>query len=963
MARIFKGPILQTKFYTTRNLNNIQENEMDKNTVVRILNEGTVEEKVLCLQSLHKNQDPQLLKELFTQIQEFVNSEDIALRFWAKKIVGIIESFKKKAATEEAQTMNNLQTLLERLQAVEHPLEKIEIVQKILTLRDTSSIAPLIDLLKTTTEPTLIAYLVKNIAINLPDEKLIPDLMPFLKSSDDRVVANAIEGLEAIKSPKTIALLVQLTTSHNNRIRANAAKAIRSFDKNQSTQVLCKMLEMNDSPHFVISACATIGYLREPSFLPHLIEKITQPLIAKNALNAIEAIGGEQAIVYLEAIVEDCEESIKSLVSETITRLKSEQKKEEIGRSTSENNDFEQMEKSGPKNSEIFNPTINEMPWQEFLQKSFGLNDLNVFFVAGLTERNKSGREFKNWAATEDNYRKDFFFSAINLIACLDKQPVISYLSAAVIMERYDCVNSRLAEEVIAEILRLDHQIFLKLNAFEEHKRAIEEKKKEEEKVEANSDTAKQTEFTAKDSCAFGCFLYFFGALFCPQSLLGFWFLLVCILVISNHFKSLKTDKSDKNEIKESKKENSEHKLPETKVSPNKNGNKARVVVKLATQPVNPLDQVKDTEQKLESLINSVSSNEKYFSNLEIDLINGNSQAYIEYLINSGLFAPITLKMGGFFSKSYDFLKVQYDSKECLNFIQHKIICNVLENLPSFSDQILGLVAAKYSFNIWKTLLELGFSESLSVGIMLKWLECDFLSSQVNDRLEIQAYLPETHPRKLRLTLPSKLKENWYSNVELKSAYCPINLDNDEEFIFAVNARTIEFGSIKNLHEGKRNRFQNETTNLNGSFGMGTLGVGTSVGGLGIGASGTLGGFQADGVKNINEESRTSSENKSRIEYRKFDQGKAIVTNKQIVYVGTVLKKFYRFESIFSIALVDLDPDQFSGQEIPKIEQFIASYGFAFHSQEQERTDYCFVVEKPGDFITALCQARKKPCL
>lgn len=54
-------------------------------------------------------------------------------------------------------------------------------------------------------------------------------LIPFLKHDDDRIVANAIEGLTAAEDPQIIVHLADCLAHESNRVKANALKALKSF--------------------------------------------------------------------------------------------------------------------------------------------------------------------------------------------------------------------------------------------------------------------------------------------------------------------------------------------------------------------------------------------------------------------------------------------------------------------------------------------------------------------------------------------------------------------------------------------------------------------------------------------------------------------------------------------------------------------------------------------------------------
>ena len=66
---------------------------------------------------------------------------------------------------------------------------------------------------------------------NLMGDTIIPILLPYLESNDDRIVANTVEAMAVSKNKKTMSILEPFLNHGNNRVRANAVMALYQFKK------------------------------------------------------------------------------------------------------------------------------------------------------------------------------------------------------------------------------------------------------------------------------------------------------------------------------------------------------------------------------------------------------------------------------------------------------------------------------------------------------------------------------------------------------------------------------------------------------------------------------------------------------------------------------------------------------------------------------------------------------------
>ncbi len=98
------------------------------------------------------------------------------------------------------------------------------------------------------TEPKHISWLVKNLPRAYPDPEQIPLLRTFLTYSDDRIVANTIEGLEFLEAPETISIFAQMLSHPSHRVRSVATAAIAQINPEEARKYLFSMLNQSDNP-------------------------------------------------------------------------------------------------------------------------------------------------------------------------------------------------------------------------------------------------------------------------------------------------------------------------------------------------------------------------------------------------------------------------------------------------------------------------------------------------------------------------------------------------------------------------------------------------------------------------------------------------------------------------------------------------------------------------------------------
>ncbi len=241
-------------------------------------------------------------KELVSCIKDLSQSPDTGVRFWSKKLVNNIGKYETEQANTQIASLPKdlpVDILIQKLQAIASTFLSLDIIKKLCESRKPEALSCLITYLSNCKDNIQISYLTKNIGIYFPLEENLSLLMPYLKHSDDRIVANTIEGIEAINSPKGVVILSQLLEHKSNRVRTNAAIALGKFDSEKAFAVISKMLSPEADAHFKISACHAIKTLRSPKFLELLELALHDDLVFTASLEAIAAIGGQAAIDLL----------------------------------------------------------------------------------------------------------------------------------------------------------------------------------------------------------------------------------------------------------------------------------------------------------------------------------------------------------------------------------------------------------------------------------------------------------------------------------------------------------------------------------------------------------------------------------------------------------------------------------------------------------------------------------------
>lgn len=324
--------------------------QLTQDEILRFLDSGNRDQKILCLQSLLKNQAALSSREVVDLVKKLTVDVDVGITFWSKKILaklpepssGNLESKTSVASPTENQPGDlSLDELFQKLTASETQADfqrALDVLRLVFNKQDPACIPALIAYLKTCRDVKQISFIVKNLGIAFPREELLPVIGTYLKHPDERTVANAIEGIEAINSPKSVVLFSQMLDHPSHRVKANATKAIAKVDPERSAEIFLKMLQMRDRPNFIIAACHAVKALKAVQFIPDLLGLLPQEVVQDDALDAILGIGGEGAWTSLETFAgSTTDEAFRQIILAAVGKARPKKAEEAL---------FQEIEKS-----------------------------------------------------------------------------------------------------------------------------------------------------------------------------------------------------------------------------------------------------------------------------------------------------------------------------------------------------------------------------------------------------------------------------------------------------------------------------------------------------------------------------------------------------------------------------------------------------------------------------------------
>lgn len=310
---------------------------MDIKKIAFELKTGNAETITGLLKQLFESQTDCSSKTLFEVLYDLKFHRDLGVVFWAKKVMAKVEvnyQIRGPDPINQASEGDPDQPIEEHLPEPtrEELLARMNSDPETITVDDLKKVCETVDdalrdillaLLTANPDPTVLSFITKQLGLDFPSEEMLLRLAPYLRHEDSRVVANTVEGIAAIKSPKAFVFLTQMLNHADNRVRSNVAVAIGQHDRDEAMTVVEKMLRLVGKEHMQISALHAVKVLGEARLFPVVIELLGDPCLFREVLNVFEAVPCAEAIQTLEAVLEQIpEDETKQEIQASIANIR-----------------------------------------------------------------------------------------------------------------------------------------------------------------------------------------------------------------------------------------------------------------------------------------------------------------------------------------------------------------------------------------------------------------------------------------------------------------------------------------------------------------------------------------------------------------------------------------------------------------------------------------------------------------
>lgn len=186
------------------------------------------------------------------------------------------------------------------------PWIRLNVVLSLKQLGDERAVTYLIKLLREENNEFVKAAIIKSLA-RLGSKKILPIILPFLKDSDYRVVANTIEAIEILGDSSFIDHIKPFLNSDSIRIKVNTAKALWYFGIREVLGILIDMLN-SDMPNIRDSVVYALSEINTPAardaLCKHLINE-SDDTIRLKIVKILGKIGDEYCIPALRNMLSD----------------------------------------------------------------------------------------------------------------------------------------------------------------------------------------------------------------------------------------------------------------------------------------------------------------------------------------------------------------------------------------------------------------------------------------------------------------------------------------------------------------------------------------------------------------------------------------------------------------------------------------------------------------------------------
>lgn len=197
------------------------------------------------------------------------------------------------------------------------------------------------DYLERCFEPRHISWLVKNLPKFYPDPQQMPLLKTFLAYGDDRIVSNAIEGIEALNDPDNVSLFSRMLSHVSPRVRSVAAEAIARVSPETARKALADMLSRPEQVESVKAACYAIRHLPDHEFLDLALPLLSNRKVRDEAAKTVASLALKKISSLFAHEVFGKHADLRARVSAAIIEMLREQSNTRFFQ-TSDNEEIEQ---------------------------------------------------------------------------------------------------------------------------------------------------------------------------------------------------------------------------------------------------------------------------------------------------------------------------------------------------------------------------------------------------------------------------------------------------------------------------------------------------------------------------------------------------------------------------------------------------------------------------------------------
>ncbi|MBU1106364.1 MAG: HEAT repeat domain-containing protein [Candidatus Riflebacteria bacterium] len=181
------------------------------------------------------------------------------------------------------------------------------------------------DYLERCFEPNHISWLVKNLPKFYPDPEQFALLKSFLAYGDDRIVSNAIEGIEVLNIPDNVSLFSRMLSHASPRVRSVAAEAIARISPETARKALTDMLNRPEQVESVKAACYAIRHLPDHEFLDLALPLLSNRKVRDEAAKTVASLALKKILSLFDHEVFSKHAELRARVASSIIELLREQ--------------------------------------------------------------------------------------------------------------------------------------------------------------------------------------------------------------------------------------------------------------------------------------------------------------------------------------------------------------------------------------------------------------------------------------------------------------------------------------------------------------------------------------------------------------------------------------------------------------------------------------------------------------